>query len=173
MAKTIIKFVLIFVLLVLAQVIIFNHVCLYNVAIPFVFLYLIVRLPISVSTNWMMTIGFITGLTIDIFSDTLGMNTLACTLTGAIRHGVLRLYIPREDNVSQTEPSLRSLGTAVYLKYILTISLIYCTTVFLIEACTLFNPMLLFMRIVCSTLLTSVLIVCVDSLTIQRHEKRL
>ncbi|MDE6306605.1 MAG: rod shape-determining protein MreD [Muribaculaceae bacterium] len=173
MAKTIIKFFLIFVTLVLAQVIIFNHVCLYNVAIPFVFLYLIVRLPISLSSNWTMTIGFITGFTVDIFSDTLGMNALACTLIGVMRHGVLRLYIPREDDLAQSEPSLRTLGTAVYLKYIITISLIYCTTVFIIEACTFFNPMLLIMRIVCSSLLTSVLLVCIDSLTIQQHEKRL
>lgn len=173
MAKTIIKFVLLYIVLVLAQAIIFNHVCLYNVAIPFVFLYLIARLPISLSTNWVMTIGFATGLTIDIFSDTLGMNALACTIIAALRHGILRLYIPREEDLAQTEPSLRSLGTAVYLKYIFTISLIYCATVFTIEACTLFNPMLLATRIICSTLLTSVLLTGIDSLSIQRNEKRL
>lgn len=173
MAKTIIKFILIFVILVLAQVIIFNHVCLFNVAIPFVFLYLIVCLPISLSTNWTMTIGFFIGLVIDIFSDTLGMNALACTLIGVMRHGVLRLYIPREGDLAQVELSLRSLGTAIYLKYVFTISLIYCTAVFIIEACTFFNPILLVMRIVCSTILTSVLLVCIDSLTITRHEKRL
>jgi rod shape-determining protein MreD len=173
MAKTIIKFILIFVILVLAQVIIFNHMCLYNVAIPFIFLYLIIRLPISISTNWTMTIGFIIGFTIDVFSDTLGMNALACTLLGAIRHGILRLYIPREEDLVQTEPSLHTLGTAVYLKYIVTLSLIYCITVFFIEACTIFNSMLLIMRIVCSTLLTSILLVCIDSSTRQRHAKRL
>jgi len=173
MAKTIIKFVILYIVLVLAQVIIFNHVCLYNVAIPFVFLYLIVRLPISLSTNWTMTIGFITGLTIDIFSDTPGMNAMACVIIAALRHGVLRLYIPREEDMVQAEPSLLSLGTAIYLKYILTVSLIYCTTVFIIEACTLFNPMLLIMRIVCSTLLTAVLLTGIDSLSIQRNEKRL
>jgi rod shape-determining protein MreD len=173
MVKTILKFVALFVTLVLAQVIIFNHVCLFNVAIPFVFLYLIVRLPISLSNNWAMTIGFVLGLTIDIFSDTLGINTIACTLIAILRHGAIRLYLPREDDLAQAEPSLRSLGTSTYLKYIFTLSLIYCITVFIIEACTFFNPMLLTMRIICSTLLTSALLVGIDSLTIQRHEKRL
>lgn len=173
MAKTVIQFTVLFITLVLAQAIIFNHVCLYNVALPFLFIYFIIRLPITLSPNWVMTLGFLLGATIDIFSDTLGMNALACTIIAALRRPVLRLYIPRDEDMPQSEPSLRSLGVLIYIKYTVTVTLLYCMLIFTIEAFSFFNPGLLLMRAACSTLLTSVLIFGTDSLTIRHREKRL
>lgn len=69
MSKTVLQFILLGFILVLAQVIVFNHICLFNVAVPLVFIYLLVRLPITLSVNWMLTIGFFLGLTVDIFSE--------------------------------------------------------------------------------------------------------
>lgn len=112
MAKTVIQFTVLFITLVLAQAIIFNHVCLYNVALPFLFIYFIIRLPITLSPNWVMTLGFLLGATIDIFSDTLGMNALACTIIAALRRPVLRLYIPRDEDMPQSEPVAALPGSA-------------------------------------------------------------
>ena len=47
MSKTTLQFILLGLILVLAQVIVFNHICLFNVAVPMVFIYLIIRLPLS------------------------------------------------------------------------------------------------------------------------------
>ena len=80
MSKTILNFILLFLLLIPAQAVIFNNLILFNVAIPLVFIYLIIRLPMTVSVNAALTIGFITGLSVDIFSDTVGVNAMACTL---------------------------------------------------------------------------------------------
>lgn len=57
MSKTSLQFILLGIILVLAQVIVFNHICLFNVAVPMVFIYLIIRLPITLSTNWLLTIA--------------------------------------------------------------------------------------------------------------------
>ncbi len=51
MTKSIVQFSLLFVILVLAQAIVFNNICLFNVAVPFVFIYFIISLPITLSTN--------------------------------------------------------------------------------------------------------------------------
>ena len=67
MSKTVLKFILLGIILVLAQVIVFNHICLFNVAVPLVFIYLILRLPITLSLNWLLTISFFLGLIVDIF----------------------------------------------------------------------------------------------------------
>lgn len=96
MSKTTLQFLLLGFILVLAQVIVFNHICLFNMAVPMVFFYLIIRLPITLSVNWLLTIGFFLGLTVDIFSDTYGMNALACTVEAMLRRPILRLYVPRE-----------------------------------------------------------------------------
>ncbi|MBD5258543.1 MAG: rod shape-determining protein MreD [Barnesiella sp.] len=157
----------------MAQVIVFNHICLFGYAVPLVFIYLIIKLPMTMSTNWVLTVSFLLGLTIDIFSDTQGMNSLACTLLGVLRRPVLRLYFPREEEMSMPMPSFRSLGVAVYLKYVFSISLIYCALFFMIESFSLFNPMRLLIKIASSALLTFIIIIAIDSLTFRRNEKRL
>ena len=90
MSKTVLNFILLFLLLIPAQAVIFNNLILFNVAIPLVFIYLIIRLPMTVSVNAALTIGFITGLSVDIFSDTVGVNAMACTLLAFVRRPVLR-----------------------------------------------------------------------------------
>lgn len=173
MVKTALQFVILYVLMVLTQVIVFNHICLFGSAVPLVFIYVIIKLPVTLGVNWVLTISFLLGLTIDIFSDTQGMNSLACTILGLLRKPVLHLYFPREDEMSTPQPSFRSLGVAVYLKYIFSISLIYCTLFFLIETFSFFNPLRLFIKIASSTLLTFIIIIAIDSLTSRRREKRL
>ncbi|MCM1075916.1 MAG: rod shape-determining protein MreD [Bacteroides sp.] len=173
MSKTVLKFILLGVILVLAQVIVFNHICLFNVAVPMVFIYLILRLPITLSLNWLLTISFFLGLIVDVFSDTYGMNTIACTLLAMFRRPVIRLYVPREEDLTRPEPSMYSLGTATYLKYLLTMTLLYCAFIFLIEAFTFFNPIRLAMRIVFSTILSMALMIGIDSFMTPKSEKRL
>lgn len=159
--------------LIIAQVVVFNHVCLFNIAVPFAFLFILIRLPLNISQNMSLTIGFLLGLVIDIFSDTHGMNALACTICTAIRKPVLRLYFPREDELSDPYPSISSLGLATYSKYVISMSFIYCLIIFTIEAFSFFNIAVLILRILASTIVTSLIIIGIDSLTLRKHEKRL
>ena len=163
MSKTVIQFALMFVVLVIAQSVIFNRIALFSVALAFVFIYFIVRLPISLGSSKVIALSFLIGVAVDIFSDTPGMNALACTVIGAMRRFVIRLYVPREDDVIRAVPSLRSLGPAVYAKYVATMSLLYCILVFSIEALSFFHPALLATRILASSLLTCVMIIAFDS----------
>lgn len=59
MTKTIIQFSILFIVLVLLQAMVFNNICLFNVAVPFVFIYFIVYLPLTLSTNWVLTLAFL------------------------------------------------------------------------------------------------------------------
>lgn len=163
MTKTILQFSIMFVVLVLAQGIIFNNICLFDVAVPFVFIYFIIHLPVTLSTNWLLTVSFLAGLSVDIFANTAGMNALACTIIAMSRRTVLHLYFPREDELTIPEPSMRSLGLDVYMKYLFTIVLMYCIIIYLIEAFSIFDITRLLMRIGASTLLTFVLLLAIDS----------
>lgn len=173
MAKSILQFSILFVVLVLAQVLVFNRLYLFDTALPLAFIYFIMRLPVTMGLIGVMSLSFFLGLTIDIFSDTAGMNALACTILAPLRLPVLRLYFPREEDLTNSEPSMRSLGAAVYMKYAISISLLYCILFFVIEAFSLFDPVRLVMRIAGSTILTFIVIMCIDSLMNQRSEKRL
>lgn len=159
--------------MVLAQAIIFNHICLFNIATPIIFFYFILRLPISLSVNWVLSLSFLLGLSLDIFSDTQGMNALACTILGGLRKPLFSLYSPREDEVANIIPSIQSLGIGTYLKYSFTATLLYCFLILLIQAFQVEDIYLLILRTVASTLLSFILILGIDSIMTISSEKRL
>lgn len=163
-----------FMVLVVAQAVIFNHVILYGVAIPFVFIYFILKLPVSMSSAKVIFLAFLLGTVMDVFQDTPGMCGLACTCLGAVRRSILRLYVPREDDIFHSTPSIRSFGLGVFMQYVITMSLIFCALVFVIEAFTFFRPVVLLARTGASAALTSLLLIATDSLSRRSvSEKRL
>lgn len=173
MTKTIVNLAAMFVLLVLAQAVVFNHICLFGVAVPLVFVYFIIKLPVNIGPNLALTLGFLLGLTVDIFSDTQGMNALACTILSALRRPVIHLYLPREDDMTDPVPSAKSMGSGAYAKYSFSMALLYSTLFFLVESMTFFNFWRLLLEISASAILTFLIIAAIDSLTSRRREKRL
>ena len=165
MAKTTVQFIILFVILVLVQVI-FSKIMLFNVATPIIFIYLLLRLPIGLSLNAVFTIAFFSGLSIDVFNDTQGMNALACLLIAAVRTKVFYAFVTHDDESSA------SIGTGTYLKYAGTLMLIYCFLIFFIQAFTFQNVLLTIARIFCSFALSLMLIYGIDSLVNTHREKR-
>ena len=168
MSKTVITLIALFLVLVPAQAVIFNNLILFNVALPLVFIYLIISLPMTLGTNWAVTIGFITGLSVDIFSDTPGMNALACTNLAFMRKPVYHLYMSYDDDLSGMRPSIATMGSAAYFKYLLTMVAAYCFMLFVIEAFQFFNFRLMLMRTVFSSAFTFITIYAIDSLSFKR-----
>lgn len=144
-----------------------------GVAIPFLYIYFIIRLPLSLSVNWTLTLAFILGLVIDIFSNTPGMNALACTVVAFLRKPILNLYTPRGEDYSESEPSIRNFGMSLFVRYVLTFSLCFCTLLFVIESFSFFDIGRLIVRVLASTILTFLVILGMDSLTKSGREKRL
>lgn len=174
MDKNVFQLALMFVLLIVVQAVIFNHIVLFGVAIPFVFIYFIIKLPVNMSATQVIFLSFLLGTVMDVFQDTPGMCGLACTCVGACRLPVLRLFIPREDDIMHSAPSLRSFGFGVFCRYVCTVALIFCALFFAIEAFTFFHFGIMLQRILMSTLLTSLLLVAADSLSRKSvSEKRL
>lgn len=172
MTKTIVQFILLFLALMVLQLVC-NKIILFNVAMPVVFIYLILRLPVNLHTGWVLTIAFVTGLVIDIFNNTPGMNALACTIVAAIRKPVFNTFVSRENDMNIPIPSVDSMGVGDYFKYMATIVTIYCALVFLIQAFTLHNILLTLARIAASSVLSIIIIFGLDTLVSTRREKRL
>lgn len=160
--KTALSILLAFLLLVPAQAVVFNHLVLLNVAIPLVFVYVIVRLPVTLSTNWSTTIGFCTGLCVDIFCDTAGVNALSCTILAFARKPLFHLYVSTDDDLASRSPSTATMGHAAYMKYLITMVTAYCTMLFTVEAFQFFNFRLLVLRIVASSIYTFILLYALD-----------
>lgn len=170
MTKFAIKYLLCFLLLIPAQAVVFNHLILFNVAVPLAFLYLLIMLPITLGTNLSTFIGFAVGLGIDIFCDTPGVNALCCTLLAFARKPLFHLYVSMDDDLAGRSPSSRTMGHAAYMKFMLTVVAIYSTLLFTIEAFQLFNFRLLILRILASTAYTFILLYAFDCLTLRNRE---
>ena len=83
-----------FVLLVIAQVLVINHIRLGGYVHPYIYLIFVMLLPINMSGWQLLLSGFGIGLTIDLFMGTLGMHAGATTLMAFCRPTIIRLVNP-------------------------------------------------------------------------------
>ena len=164
MNRTIISFFILFIILITAQIMICNHILLFHVASPIIFIYFILRLPMSISPNLLYTLSFLLGFCVDVFSDTPGVNSLSCTLLAILRKPVFRAYNSHDEEAMHRSPDLASLGIAVFSKYLFSMTLIYCVISFSLEYLSLFNLQEAMIRAIASTLLSFVVLLGIDSL---------
>lgn len=153
-----------FVLLVLVQVLICNHIMLFHLAVPFIFIYFILRLPIGMSQIAVLTVSFFMGFLVDLFSDTPGVNSLSCTILAAIKPTVFYAYVARDDKTKRIVPAIVTVGWQAYSKFALTMSLIFCFLVFTIEFMSFAGVEEILLMTVASSLLTFALVIAMDSL---------
>lgn len=173
MSKTVLQYIALFIVLLLVQVLICSHVVLFQVAVPFVFFYFIVRLPLSMSLNWQYTLAFLLGFLVDIFSDTPGVNALSCVLLTAVRKPVFYAYVQRDDKVKDIIPTIGKLGPWTYIKYLLTLCVIYCLLCFSIEYFSFADVKEIAIHSAASALFSFGLLLGLDSLMTSKREKRL
>ncbi|MDL2289935.1 rod shape-determining protein MreD [Paludibacteraceae bacterium OttesenSCG-928-F17] len=135
MFQILFKNIIRFILLVLVQVWVLNNIQFLGFINPYIYILFIFSLPVKTNRWLVLILSFLTGICIDMFSDTLGLHTFACVLIGFLRNPVLKITSSNEDNVNY-EPSFRSLGIASYVKYVVILVLIHHLTLFYLEAFT-------------------------------------
>lgn len=168
-----IRCILMFIVCVLIQVLICNHIIIFHVAVPIIFIYFIIRLRLSISTNALMTYAFILGLIVDIFSDTLGVNALSCIILAVLKRPVLMAYCQHDDTINDIIPSIKRLGGWTYAKYLSSMIVIYCLIYFILDFFSFANLGEILIMTFASALLSFILLFATDSLLIRSSEKRL
>ena len=151
-----------FILLFILQVWIFNKIHLFRVATPLFYIYFIIKLPSNMNRNLVLLLAFLTGLSIDFFNFTLGLHALASTVAGFARYYSFNLFSQR-DLPERYIPSIRTLGFSFFVRYAGFILLIHEFIFFLAESFSLFDPLIILIRIISSFVLTMVLVLAFDS----------
>lgn len=152
-----------FICLVLLQVLILNNVHIAGYATPFLYIYLILKFESDVSRNTLMLWAFFLGLTVDVFSDTPGMNAAATVLLAFLRPIFLRLFVPR-DTLDTLIPAVRTMGIFPFLKYLVICVLVHHGMLFTLEFFSFAHIGTLLLRVVTSTLLTVTCIMAVEGI---------
>ena len=164
MSGTILRYTFLFFLCIIAQALIFNGSVLFHVAVPIIFIYFLIRLPINLKLPYLFTLAFLLGLIIDIFSDTPGVNALACTLIAALRTPIYYAYMPKDDTTSRLTPCVSTMGIVEYSKYLLTFIVIYCVSAFSIEYVSFADVKGIVIMSAASTAFTFVILLAIDCL---------
>lgn len=172
MNRTVLRFTILFIVLVLAQVLICNHIVLFGVGVPLIFVYFIIALPTGMSKNLLFTLSFLIGVIVDIFSDTPGVNALACTILAVVKNPVLYAYVDRDDKTRHILPSITTIGWGAYSKYLLSMTAIYCVLAFAIEYFSMIDLREVLVMAGASTALTFFLLMAFDCLYVTRRDRR-
>lgn len=148
--------------LVLAQVLILNHVHLFGVATPLPYIYFIINFQRNYPRWAMLLWGFALGLLIDIFSNTPGVTCGTLTIMAFIQPYLLRPFIPR-DSAEDMEPRISTLGANSYAYYSFLMVLCFCIIFFTFEMFSFFNILFWLECVGGSTLLTYLLILVIEN----------
>lgn len=167
MTKDIFRFFLLFAVLIICQVLICNHIALFNVAVPIIFIYFILHLPINLGKGWLFTLAFFTGLIVDICADTPGVNALASTLLAGAKRPIYYAYVTNDDRTKNLIPSISTLGVATFCKFLVTMVGIYCLLVFSIEYFNFANVKDIVLLSSASCVFTFILLLAIDCLIIK------
>lgn len=167
-AITIFKEILLFMVLVLLQVILFNRISVFSMATPILYIYFLIKLPYGRNRFYVIISGFLLGLIIDVFLNTPGMNAAATTIVAAFRSVILNLFYPKNE-YEDLVPGIYG-ESAAFLKYTVVMVLFHQTLLFFIEAFTLFNFTDTMLRIGTSSVLTLILILALDSLSFRKEK---
>jgi rod shape-determining protein MreD len=154
---------LLFVVLILLQVCILNHIHIGGVATPLPYIYFVLKLSSKSSRSSVILWSFALGLGIDIFNNTPGLNALATTVAGFLRYYVLTLFASREEDAFI--PSAGTMRMGAFMRYAAMIVLLQHITLFGVEAFSFFSPWLLILKITCSAALTLVMLFALEAVT--------
>lgn len=151
-----------FAILCIAQVLVLNHIHLFDCATPLLYVYMVTVFPLDYPKWGILLWSFAMGLTVDVFSNTPGVAAASLTLVGAVQPYYAKLFVSR-DAPENLRPSPLNFGPTKFYFYIVTLVLLHCLLFFTLEAFNFFNWAQWIWCIVGSTVLTSVLILTIES----------
>lgn len=162
MNNSIIKFSLIFILLTLLQLFLFNNIQFSGYINPYVYILFILLLPFEIPSWLLLLLSFFTGIIIDFFSGSPGMHASATVLTGFLRPYILRVISLRDGYESGSDPSMLVFGFRWFLIYTITMVLIHHTALFYLEVFRFSEFFRTGLRVILSSLFSVIFILLIE-----------
>lgn len=123
-----------FFLLIFLQVFLLKNVGYYNLASPFLYILFILLLPFKIPNALLFLLAFLTGLTVDVFYDTLGLHAAACTVLAYVRIVFISVTVQREGFDNEPDPSLGIMGFRWFIFYAIILTFFHHLVLFSFEA---------------------------------------
>lgn len=146
-----------FLLLVLLQVLMLNHVYLGGYVMPMLYVLFIIMLPTNTPRISMLLIAFGTGFVVDMMNNVLGFHALACTVVAMVRILFADRILTRNEPVVVNTPGIFSVTPQYFISYLLLLLFTFYLVFFTLDmfGCHHFGEILL--ATLCSTVVTALL----------------
>jgi hypothetical protein len=164
MNRELLSHIIRFFILILVQLILLNNVHFSGLLNPYLYVYFLLVLPVDFSPNAGLLLAFVMGLTIDLFSQTLGMHTIASVFLAYGRPYVLRYMAPRDGYEFTRDVSIRRMGWLWFLTYSGLMVFLHHFVLFFIETFRMSGLFFTMGKAIGSTFLTLMLIVLIQLL---------
>ena len=112
-----VRHILWFLVLVTSQVLVFNNIGFLGLINPFPYIYLLLIMPDTFKGFGAMSMGFLIGLTVDMFMDTGGMHASACTMLVFVRPFILQNIASIDGYGEAMIPSAKQQGFSWFVSY--------------------------------------------------------
>ena len=147
-----------FIALILIQVLVINNLSLGYYINPYIFPLFIMTIPFNTQPWLLILIGFFTGITVDAFSNSLGMHAAACSFMAFARPAVLAFLTPKGSYENIDQPRLQGLGYAWFIAYSGAMTLLHHLVYFYLEVFSFDNFFITLGKVFLSALVSTLLI---------------
>jgi len=147
-----------FIVILLLQVLVFNHIRISGYVYPAFYVYFILLLPFETAGWLLLGSAFMMGLGVDFFTNSIGLNAAASVFTAFLRPGVISMLKSKKEYEPGITPGIRDLGFRWFFFYALILITLHHAALFFLEIFTLENWMQTLHRIAASSLATLILV---------------
>jgi rod shape-determining protein MreD len=156
MNKYFAKYLRLLPLYVLLQVVVLNEVLFSAYINPFLYVILIISLPLKTPKWFLLIYAFLLGFSIDIFSGSLGFHSTATILIAFIKPFISKITIPYNILGETDEITLKKVGNKAFITFSLCLIFIHNSCLFMTEHLSV--TLALFGKIMASSLVTLIII---------------
>lgn len=146
------------------QALIVRNLVLFDLAFCYVYVAFLLLLPFDTGKVTLLAMGFITGLTVDIFYDSIGINAAASVAMMYLRPYWLGLMSSKMSDDNIYNPNLRNIGLETFITYIFPLIFVHHLSLFFLEAGGFHMFFFTFGKVVFSVALTGVMIIILQYL---------
>jgi len=143
-------------LYVLLQVVVLNEVLFSAYINPFLYVILIISLPLKTSKWFLLIYAFLLGFSIDLFSGSLGFHSTATILIAFIKPFISKITIPYNILGETDEITLKKVGNKAFITFSLFLIFIHNSCLFITEHLSV--NLALFGKIIASSLVTLIIV---------------
>lgn len=162
------RYIVWFLFFVLFQGLILNYINIGGYVSPLAYIMFIILLPFDTPKALSLIIAFILGYVIDLFSGTPGMHAAACVMAAFFRPFLIKATTKDVEDITEQEPTIKSIGFRRILMYTLYIVAIHHTIFFIIESLRFSEIFQILTRILLSSASTIILIMLLQMIFFSR-----